>query len=193
MSSTTSIRAKAVTLAQMQALISGLQKQFPSGQFTLENTEFTTATLVQALQSLVDAINEVNTAQAAAKAAVAKLGVTVSKVGPIALALKRTLLSMFGTATTTLILFGLEPRKAPAPRTGTEIAAAAAKAVATRLARGTTSKKQKLKVSGNVTGVTVTPVTAPTAAPAPPVTPVSPPAQLATATPTAPPSGTAGQ
>ncbi|HEY3817428.1 MAG TPA: hypothetical protein VGL81_09670 [Polyangiaceae bacterium] len=161
-SSTTSIRAKAVTLAQMQALISGLQKRFPSGQFTLENTEFTTATLVQALQSLVDAIVAVNTAQATAKAAVATLGVTAAKVGPIAMALKRTLLSMFGTATTALVLFGLEPRKAPAPRTGLQNATAAAKAAATRLARGT-------------------------------VTPASPPAQLATATPTAPLSGTAGR
>ena len=45
---------------------------------------------------------------------------------------------------------------------------------ATRLARGTTSKKQKLAVKGDVTGVIVTPVThagpspSPTAAPAEP-------------------------
>jgi hypothetical protein len=151
MSSTTSSTSKAATLAQLQALISGLQKQFPSGQFTLENTVFTTATLVQALQSLVDAIIAVNTAQATAKEAVTALGVTFAKVGPIALALKRNLLSMFGTATTTLALFGLEPRKAPAPRTTKVNAVAVAKAEATREARGTTSKKQKLEVSGNVT------------------------------------------
>jgi hypothetical protein len=92
---------------------------------------------------------------------------------------------MFGNATDTLALFGLEPRKAPAPRTGTEIAAAAAKAEATRKARGTTSKKQKLAVTGNVTGIQVIPITAPTEA--------APSAQLATATPTAPPQGTAGK
>jgi len=176
--------SKASTLAQLQALITGLQKQFPNGQFTLGNTAFTTATLVQALQSLIDAINAVNTAQANAKVAVAALGVTAAKVGPIVLALKRNLLAMFGTATDTLALFGLEPRKAPAPRTGPEIAAAAAKAEATRIARGTTSKKKKLAVTGNVTGVTVTPITTPVAAP---------PAQPATATPTAAPQGTAGK
>jgi hypothetical protein len=179
--SNTSNRTKASTLAQLQALITGLQKQFPNGQFTLGNTAFTTATLVQTLQSLIDAINAVNTAQANAKVAVAALGVTVAKVGPVVLALKRNLLAMFGNATDILALFGLEPKKAPAPRTGKEIAAAAAKAEATRIARGTTSKKQKLTVTGNVTGVSITPITTPG-----PTPPSAPPA---TATPTAAPSG----
>jgi hypothetical protein len=69
---------------------------------------------------------------------------------------------MFGDAADILALFGLEPRKAPAPRTGEENAAAAAKAKATRTARGTASKKQKLAIKGNVTGITVVPTTAPT-------------------------------
>ena len=184
MSNTTSSKSKATVLAQLQALITGLQKQFPNGQFTLGNTVFTTAALVQTLQSLIDAINAVNTAQANAKVALAALGVTVAKVGPVVLALKRNLLSMFGDATDTLALFGLEPRKAPAPRTGPELAAAAAKAKATRIARGTASKKKKLAVTGNVTGVSITPITAPTEAP-----PVPP----ATATPTAAPPGTTGK
>ena len=184
MSNTTSSKSKASTLAKLQALNTGLQKQFPNGQFTLGNTAFTTATLVQTLQSLIDAINAVNTAQANAKVAVTALGVTVAKVGPVVLALKNNLLSMFGNATNILALFGLEPRKAPAPRKGTEIAAAAAKAEATRKARGTTSKKQKLAVTGNVTGVQVIPITAPTEAA---------PSQPATATPTAAPQGTAGK
>jgi hypothetical protein len=111
--------------------------------------------------------------------------VTVAKVGPIVLALRRNLLATFGNATDTLALFGLEPRKVPAPRTGPEIAAAAAKAEATRKARGTTSKKQKLAVTGNVTGVTVTPITTPAEA--------APSAQLATPTPTAAPQGTVGK
>ncbi|MGD0529006.1 MAG: hypothetical protein ABSE49_27960 [Polyangiaceae bacterium] len=179
--SNTSNKSKASTLAMLQALITGLQKQFPNGQFTLGNTAFTTATLVQTLQSLIDAINAVTTAQANAKVAVAALRATVTKVGPVVLALKRNLLATFGNATDILALFGLEPRKAPAPRKGTEIAAAAAKAEATRKARGTTSKKQKLAVTGNVTGVSITPITAPVPAP-----PSAPPA---TATPTAPPAG----
>jgi hypothetical protein len=178
MSSSTSRSSKAATLAQLQALISGLQKQFPSGQFTLGNTAYTTATLVQALQSLIDAIEAANAAQASARVAVSKMRAAAVAVGPVVLALKRNLLAMFGNAVDTLALFGLKPRKAPAPRTGPEIAASAAKAKATREARGTTSQKKKLAVSGNVTGVEVIPITTPPAA--------TPPAQLAPATPTAP-------
>jgi hypothetical protein len=164
MSNTTS-KSKATVAAQLQALINGLQKQFPKGQFTLGNTVYTTATLVQAIQSLIDAITAVTTAQANATIAVAALRDTMAKVGPVVLALRRNLLVMFGDAADILALFGLAPRKAPAPRTGTEKAAAAAKAAATREARGTTSKKKKLAIKGNVTGINVTPITAPTAAP----------------------------
>ncbi len=59
---------------------------------------------------------------------------------------------------------------------GEGTAAAVAKATATRKARGTTSKKQKLAIKGNVIGVNVTPVTAPPVAtpPAPAQEPVSP-------------------
>ncbi len=161
MSSTTSSKSKATLAARLQALIKGLQAQFPNGQFTLGNVVYTTAALVQALQSLLDAITAVSTAQAKATVAVAALRDTKAKVDPLVLALRRNLLVMFGNAADILALFGLEPRKAPAPRTGAEIAAAAAKAKATRRARGTTSKKQKLAVVGNVTGITVTPITAP--------------------------------
>ena len=83
-----------------------MQKQFPSGQFTLDNTAYTTTTLVQALQSLIDAINAVNTAQANAKEAVATMGATVAKVGPIVSSAlqEQPALTTFGSATTTLAL-----------------------------------------------------------------------------------------
>src|ERR1017187_9943402 len=86
-------KSKATVLAQLQALITGLQKQFPNGQFTLGNAVFTTAALVQTFQSLIDAFNVVTTAQANAKVAVAALRATVAKVGPVVLALKRNLAS----------------------------------------------------------------------------------------------------
>jgi hypothetical protein len=163
--SSTKSTSKAAVLAQLQMLVSGLQKQFPNGNFTLGNTAFTTATLVVALKSLIEAIDAVTTAQASAKVAVAALRATKAQVGPIVLALRRNLLATFGNAADILALFGLEPRKAPAPLTVEEKAAAKAKAEATRKARGTTSKKQKLAVTGNVTGITVTPIIAPVTAP----------------------------
>ena len=60
MSSTTTTKAsKAAVLAQLQALVSGLQKQLPNGSFTLVSTAYTTATLVQALQGLIAALTAV--------------------------------------------------------------------------------------------------------------------------------------
>jgi hypothetical protein len=183
MSTTTSSKAttQATTLAQLQALISGLQKQLPSGQFTLLSTVFTTPALVTALQGSVTALMAVTTAHAALKVALAAWDADDAKMGPVTLALRRTLQSMYANAPDTLAVYGMEPHQVPAPRTAAEKAATAAKAKATRAARGTTSKKQKLTVSGNVTGVTITPITAPTPAAAQVVTsaaPVSPPGHV---------------
>ncbi len=182
MSTTTPKTTQAATLAQLQALVSGLQKQLPNGSFTLVSTAYTTATLVQALQGTIAALNAVTAAHASVKVALAAWDAEVAKMGPQILALKRTLQSMFANAPDTLALFGLEPRKVPAPRTAAQKAASAAKAAATRKARGTASKKAKAAVTGNVTGITITPITAP-ADPSPSVQP-------APATTTAPTTGT---
>jgi hypothetical protein len=150
----------------MQALIFGLQKHSPSGQFTLDGIPYTTAALVQLFQSLANAITAVTAGQAQATELVASMRAVEAKVGPVFLALKTNLLGTYGTSTSTLADFGLQPKKARTPMTAEQKAASAAKAKATRAARGTTSKKQKLTVTGNVTGITVTPVTTVTA-PAP--------------------------
>ena len=163
MSTTTTTKAtsKAATLAQLQALVAGLQKQLPNGSFTLVSTVYTTAALVTALQGLIAALTGVDTAQAGAKAALVIWEAEDAKLGQIILALKRTLLSMYANAPDTLAVFGLKPRKAPGPRTAAQRAVTAAKAAATRAARGTTGSKKKLAVTGNVTGVTITPTTEP--------------------------------
>jgi hypothetical protein len=199
---TTKATTQADTLAQLQGLILGLQKQLPSGQYTLVSTVYTTPALVTALQGTVATLTALAAAHAALKVALAAWDAEEAKMGPVVLALRRTLQSMYVNAPDTLLGFGVEPRKVPAPRTAAEKAASAAKAKATREARGTTSKKQKLTVSGNVTGVTITPITAPTAAPpgqpvtAQPATPAAAPpaaAQVATTAPPASPSGHVGQ
>ncbi len=159
MSGTQSMPTKAKTLANLQALISGLQKHFPNGSFTIGNVPFTTAALVQLFQSLADAIAAANDAQAKARDAVAALRDAKAKVGPTLVVLRRILVAMFGNASQMLADFGLEPRKARAPTTSVQKAAAAAKAKATRKARGTKSPKAKRAITGDVTGVEITPVT----------------------------------
>jgi hypothetical protein len=166
MSNTTTNLNKADALAQVQAMIAGIQKHFPNGNFTLGNTAFTTASLVQLLQSLADAMTALDTAQKSAKDALTtKLG-TETKVAPVLQALRSFILAAFSNATQSLADFGFQAPKARTPLTSEQKAAAVAKARATRAARGTTSSKQKLAISGNVTGVTITPNTAP-ASPSP--------------------------
>jgi hypothetical protein len=199
---TTKATTQADTLAQLQGLILGLQKQLPSGQFTLVSTVYTTPALVTALQGTITTLTALSAAHAALKVALAAWDAEDAKMGPVVLALRRTLQSMYANAPDTLHVFALEPRKVPAPRTAAEKAASAAKAKATRAARGTTSKKQKLTVSGNVTGITITPITAPTAAPpgqpvnAQPAPPAAAPpaaAQVVTTAAPASPTGHVGQ
>jgi hypothetical protein len=170
MSTTTTPKApKAAVLAQLQALVTGLQKELPNGSFTLLSTVVTSASLILTLQSLINALQAVNTAQSAAKAALVDFHAESATSGPQIRALMKTLGTMFANSPDTLAVFGLKPRKVPAPRTPAQKATAAAKAKATREARGTASKKAKAAVTGNVIGVTITPITAPAPAPEPPV------------------------
>jgi hypothetical protein len=159
-------------LAFVLALIAGTQKYFPSASFMLGNVPFTTASLVQLFQSLAAAMIAQNTAQANATDAVAATKGLQAKVGPVIQAYQTYVLAQYAGATQTLADFGIPAPKARTPLTVEQKAAAKAKREATRIARGTTSKKQKLTVKGNVTGVIVTPVTTP-AAPASPAQPVS--------------------
>ncbi len=165
MSSSTS-RATATALAQVQALIAGTQKHFASANFTLVGTAYTSATLVTTLTSLANALSAVLSAHAGVKAALTALAKVNATVGPVEQAYRRCVLAAFASAPQELADFGVPAPKARTPRTSAQNAAAAAKAKATRAARGTTSKKKKLAVKGDVTGVSITPVTTP-AAPAP--------------------------
>ena len=83
--------------------------------------------------------------------------------------------AMFGQSPDMLADFGLMPKKARKPLTAEQLAAAKAKAAATRKARGTAGSVQKSLITGNLVGVTVTPITASTATPSPePVTASAP-------------------
>jgi hypothetical protein len=185
MSSSTST-TKAAALAHVLALIAGTQKHLPNGSFTIGTVTYTSASLIQVLQDLASAMQARDAAETGAKDALAAAQAAQAKVGPILRAYEHLVLVTFAGATQTLADFGLAPPKARTPLTAQQLAARAAKAKATRVARGTTSKKQKLALKGDVTGVIVTPVTLPTAAtptsPASPVTPAPKPAQPATTT-----------
>ena len=161
MSQSKSSPSKADIVAEVQALIAGTGKHFANATVAFGNTTFTAASLVQLLQSLVTAITDANAAQLAATDAVATKSVVMAKVIPVVQGYRRFIRATFASASQTLADFGLEPPKARAPLSVEEKAAAAAKMRATRAARGTASKKQKLAISGKVTGVSITPITEP--------------------------------
>jgi len=83
-------------------------------------------------------------------------------VGPLTRAFQSFVHVTFNNAPQQLADFGMQPPKVRTPLTVEQKAAAAAKMRATRSARGTTSRKQKLAVKGDVTSVTITPVKQPT-------------------------------
>jgi len=171
-SNTTSKPNKTTALVRVQALIAGTQKHFPASSFTLGNTAYTTATLVQALQSLESALQALSAAHASLKNAGLALNAIEAKVSPIIQDYRRYVMSAFSTAPQELADFGLQPPKARKPLSSDKRAAATAKLRSTRAARGTTSKKQKAAVKGNVTGVDITPVIG-TSAPVLPPSPVA--------------------
>ncbi|HSY23512.1 MAG TPA: hypothetical protein VK841_15405 [Polyangiaceae bacterium] len=157
----TSQSTKSAALAQVQALIAGTNKTFPNAALTFGNATVQASSIVQDLQNLEQAMLALTAAQSNARDAVSALRTLEVSVGPLVRAYKRFLLATYGTSAQQLAVFGLQPPKARTPiSTGTR-ATATAKARATRAARGTKGKKQKLAIKGDVTGVVVTPITNP--------------------------------
>ena len=102
-----------------------------------------------------------------------------ANVGPTMSALVSIIVAMFAGDTSKLGDFGVKAPRARTPLTTEQKAAAVAKRKATRTARGTKGPKAKAEITGNVTGVEITPITAPA-----PVEPTAP--QPAAAAPIAP-------
>ncbi|HEX3770124.1 MAG TPA: hypothetical protein VHV30_04635 [Polyangiaceae bacterium] len=169
--STTNSRAQAAALAAVQALIAGTEKHFPNGQFTIGNTAYTTASLVGVLQDLAGAYSNVSALRLATRDGVAALRTTEANVDPVIRGYVHFLRATFSDAAAQLGDFGVQAPKARTPLAPEQRLVATAKARATRIARGTVSKKQKLAIKGDVTGVQVTPITA--SRPAPSTAPAS--------------------
>jgi hypothetical protein len=153
--------SRTLTEAQLRALIMSIPIYCASTIFTLSGQTFTSAQLVTLITSVLNA----STASTAAKATMTAALLAEEKLltgnGALVREARDTLALMFNSVPETLSALAIVPRKPPTPLSAEARAAATAKAKATRLARGTTSKKQKATISGNVTGVTITPVTTP--------------------------------
>jgi hypothetical protein len=157
---------KPLTVAQLQGLIASLPKFCANTVFTLSGQTYTSASLVTLATAVLNAGAASSAAKASLAAARAAEEKSIAGDGVVVREARDTLALMFNDVPETLSAFAIAPRKLPRPLSAEARAAATAKLRATRLARGTTSKEQKAKISGNVTGVTIVPITSP-ASPAP--------------------------
>jgi hypothetical protein len=143
-------------------LIAGTAKRLGNvGQLTLAGNTFTPAQVTDKLQQLVALRNDVNAAKAALQVKVAAEQATAPSLRDFMVLFVAYVRATFAGLADALADFGLQPKKARAPRTADELAAANAKRKATRAARGVMGKKQRKVVKGDVTGVTITPIVAP--------------------------------
>jgi hypothetical protein len=141
------------------ALIAGLLANYqPNDPFVLASGTMTRDELIASFQSFVTAAETTKSSNATWRQDVQNERAIEATVAPIRADVKNVLVARYGKSGATLTQYGFAPQKA-AVRTTLSKTTALAKAEATRKARGTKGSVQKLAVTGNVTGVVITPVT----------------------------------
>jgi hypothetical protein len=163
---------RSLTTAQYQGLLTGLPKCCPNTVFTIGGKSYTTPQVVGFITSILNVKSAVAPARAASVAATQAVETAEAEEGLVVKGVREVVALMFNNDPATLATLAISPRKPPTPLTTEQKAAAKAKAAATRQARGTKGPKQKAAITGNVTGVTITPLVSPPAVPA--TTPAAP-------------------
>jgi hypothetical protein len=140
--------SKTTAVSSAQALVAGTEQQFANKSVTFAGATYTSAQLVTLLQSFIALYTDVITAQQQYKA---KLLAQRDQAPPLAatIALYRAfVLATFAKQPDVLATFGLTSRKTPATPKVAEKFEAVLQRAATRKARNTLGKKEKLKVKG---------------------------------------------
>ena len=147
------------------ALIAGLLADYqPDDEFLLKAGTMTRDQLIAAFQKFVASAEDTKSSYQAWRADVQAERVVEQTVAPLRAGVKSVLEGRFGKSGTELTKYGFAPAKV-AVKSPLVKTTAAVKAKATRTARGTKGSVQKQLITGNVTGVVITPVTTGTAAP----------------------------
>ena len=172
-------KVTSLSKAQLLGLLVGIPKYCANTVFFVGGQSITPAQVVTGIHSLLDAGAASSAAMASWKEAMQSEEKALAQVGQMVREVRDSVALMYSGVPTTLNAFAIQPRKPAKPLSAEARAAATAKLRATRKARGTTSKKQKAQITGNVTGVSIVPITTP-ASPAPTE---APPAATSPATP----------
>jgi hypothetical protein len=147
-------------------MIEGLEKHLEKSWSTvLAGKKYTRTEVVALLQRRVDGVNAVMAAKASWQVARGQDGEVNAETADAVLALRQTLLAMFGKSPDVLAALGLSPRRARKALTGQEIVQKAERAKATRQARHTLGTRQRQAIHGGADDAP--PAIAPPVAPAP--------------------------
>ena len=183
---TSNVRGSSNEAVLAVKLAAGTQKHLSTvTQVLVGSGTFTPAQVETQLQAFSTLRTDVDTAKAAVKAKLVDEAAQAPPLRAFFIAFIAFVRAAFGNSPDILADFGLQPKKVRVPLTALQKAAAAAKRKATREARGTKGPKAKLAVTGNVTGITVTPITSGTAP-----EPAAPPSPTAPSASTTPPGAT---
>ena len=153
--------SKATETAQATQLIAGFQKHLAGvASITLASTVYTPAQITAALQLLVALHTAVDTARSVVTAKLTAEKAQAPTLRNLMVALESYVKVTYSESPDVLADFGLTPKKAATKLTTEEQMVAVAKRASTRVNRGTTSKKAKQAIKGDVVDVVVTPVKA---------------------------------
>jgi hypothetical protein len=129
-----------------------------SATFELPSGTFTVPELTEEIDEYLGAVSDVSAAALAFHAAVEREKKLRASAFARRAELKAVIAARVGKHATGMASYGFAPAKVRVVSPKAKLLGAI-KAKATRLARGTMGRRQKLAITGNVTGVSITPVT----------------------------------
>jgi hypothetical protein len=154
----TKSKGQSAMVAVAQQLVAGTGKHLAGAPPVMILGSTLTGDQVAArLQRVVDLRAEVDSAKATTKAKLAAEQAEVPGLRAFIVAYLHYVKGAYGAQPDVLADFGVHPKER-APLTVEVRVAAVAKRAATRVARKTLGPKQRLKIKGDVSGVTITPV-----------------------------------
>ena len=148
--------AKSTTKDLDQKIIAAVDKYFASAtQMAIAGKQFTPATLKAVFQAEIDANSAADSTRAVYKQQIVEAKAARGNASGLRQELRTYILGNYGAAAVTMLEdFGMSPKTKSTPTAETK-AEAVVKAAATRKARHTMGKKQKLAITGATAAVPV--------------------------------------
>jgi hypothetical protein len=137
-------------VARDMQLVAGIKKHLNNASLIIAGKTYTAADAVNILQARIDAANAIPPAKAAWQNLVKLARSEVAQTKLFVSALRQAIRIMFSQAVDTLADFGISPQKTRKTPTPAKKVVTTAKIRATRAARHTMGKTQKLEIEGTV-------------------------------------------